>query len=259
MQSKLLFISIVVSGLCSFSVKNGEAFTSIESKDWAKSWAKVKEGTWMQKTEVSNAEFRLFLDDLKAIGNLDGYHSYYPDTLGWQAANAANKPLDAFYFSSPSFDNYPVVNISYEAAEAYCYWLGAKYNALNNQPFGKVKFSLPSQEEWILAARSGKNDNSIFPWKGEELTNKKGEKLSNFKSSDFPQGSAVTAPVNSFYANSIGLYNVVGNVAEMVKEKGVAMGGSYMDSRDKVGINSRKQYATSTADIGFRVMMTQAK
>ena len=41
-------------------------------------------------------------------------------------------------------DNYPVVNITYAEAAAYCQWLG--------EQDGKHEYRLPSEEEWILAA-----------------------------------------------------------------------------------------------------------
>jgi formylglycine-generating enzyme required for sulfatase activity len=231
----------------------------------------------MQKTEVSNAEFRLFLNDLKAIGNLDAYHSYYPDSLGWQAANVANKPFDTYYFTNPAFNNYPVVNISYEAAEAYCYWLGAKYNALNNQPFGKVVFKLPTHEQWMKAGSGGKADGRQFPWNGLYLQNNRGERLCNFKPdstlqykgdagkiknkeiSASPKGTTqLSAPVNAFFPNDIGLYNVCGNVAEMLADKGVAAGGSFDDFGYNVRIQSTKQFSGPSHDIGFRVLMERS-
>jgi formylglycine-generating enzyme required for sulfatase activity len=65
----------------------------------------------------------------------------------------------------------------------------------------------------------------------------------------------ITAPVNSYFPNDIGLYNVCGNVAEMLAEKGVAAGGSFEDTGYDIRIQSTKQYSGAKNDIGFRVLM----
>jgi formylglycine-generating enzyme required for sulfatase activity len=281
MPTKLLFISLIAIGLFSFSKKNKETTIAIESKTWAKSWGKVQEGMWMQKTEVSNAEFRLFLNDLKDKGRLDEFKEYYPDTTGWAKGGNSTQPYKEFYFSHPSFNNYPVVNVTYEAAKAYCIWLSEHYAGSKKQPFGKVEFRLPTQEEWIKAASSGKEDGRRYPWNGMYLRNNRGEYLCNFhrigdesitsmagnqpftivnNGSSNVAGSLnekvfITAPVNSFFPNDIGLYNVCGNVAEMLAEKGVAAGGSYDDTGYDIRIQSTKPYSGAARDVGFRVLM----
>lgn len=277
MPSKLLFIPIIALGLCSFFGKNMETSTAIESKTWAKSWGKVQEGMWMQKTEVSNAEFRLFLNDLKDKGRLEEWKAYYPDTTGWAKEGNATQPYKEYYFSHPSFNQYPVVNITYEAAMAYCSWLTDQYAKTKKQPFGKVAFRLPAQQEWQKAASSGKEDGRTYPWNGMYLHNNRGERLCNFRpdkdtlkvvnagdkknengQTNPKEVSFITAPVNSFFPNDLGLYNVCGNVAEMLSEKGVAAGGSYDDTGYDIRIQSTKQYSGSKNDIGFRVLMQTA-
>jgi formylglycine-generating enzyme required for sulfatase activity len=280
MQSKLLLIPIFAIGLCSFLGKDNNPVAT-ESKSWAKSWGKVQEGTWMQKTEVTNAEFRLFLNDLKDKGRLEEWKAFYPDTTGWLGDGNAAQPFKEYYFNHPAYNNYPVVNITYEAAMAYCTWLTSKYAANKRQPFGKVIFRLPSQQEWVKAASSGKEDGRRYPWNGMYLRNNRGEYLCNFhrigdesitrmagnqpftvvnNGSSNVAGSLnnpvfITAPVNSYFPNDIGLYNVCGNVAEMLAEKGVAAGGSYEDTGYDIRIQSTKSYTGPARDIGFRVMM----
>ena len=65
----------------------------------------------------------------------------------------------------------------------------------------------------------------------------------------------ITTTINSFNPSSLGLYNMCGNVAEMIEEKGVAKGGSFNDDAYKVRIASEKLYTKPQADIGFRVAM----
>lgn len=45
-----------------------------------------------------------------------------------------------------------------------------------------------------------------------------------------------------------------GNVAEMVEEKGIALGGSYADPSYDVRIQSEQQYTAPSQKIGFRVI-----
>jgi formylglycine-generating enzyme required for sulfatase activity len=273
MQSKLLFIPLIALGLCAFSGKDNNP-PAIESKAWAKSWGKVQDGIWMQKTEVSNAEFRLFLNDLKEKGRMEEWKAFYPDTSGWAKGSNATKPYVEYYFNHPSFNNYPVVNITYDAAVAYCSWLNNQYAANKKQPFGKVTFRLPSQQEWVKAASSGKEDGRRYPWNGMYLHNNRGERLCNFRpdkdtlkvvnaggkknengQTNPKELTLITAPVNSFFPNDLGLYNVCGNVAEMLAEKGVAAGGSYEDTGYDIRIQSTKPYSGAARDVGFRVLM----
>jgi formylglycine-generating enzyme required for sulfatase activity len=253
---------------CLFLAGHGFAQTAapnMQSKQWNQTWAKFSNGKWMQKTEVTNAEFRAFLDEVKQNGNLDGYYAYYPDSTGWSSISSATAPFEVHYFSNPVFDNFPVVNISYEAAVAYCQWLTHKYANQSNKAFGNVSFRLPTREEWMLAARGGKGDGRPYPWKGEELRDKKNQKLANFRDEGnigtitLPTGinerTFVTSPVNSFLANEIGLFCMSGNVAEMVAEKGVAVGGSYLENENNIRIESKKEVKGVSADVGFRVIV----
>ena len=73
--------------------------------------------------------------------------------------------------------------------------------------------------EWEWAARGGRNE-SPFPWGGPYVVNKKGCYLANFK----PQrgnyaadGGLYTVPVDRYWPNDYGLYNMSGNVSEWTR------------------------------------------
>jgi len=50
----------------------------------------------------------------------------------------------------------------------------------------------------------------------------------------------------------MGLYNMSGNVAEMIQEKGIACGGGWRSCGYDVQITSTEKYDHSDVDLGFR-------
>lgn len=52
--------------------------------------------------------------------------------------------------------------------------------------------------------------------------------------------------------NQLGLYNTIGNIAEMTSEKGVSKGGSYLDSLNNCAVKKQKLYLKPEKWLGFR-------
>lgn len=110
----------------------------------------------------------------------------------------------------------------------------------------------------------------LYPWYGSYYyrrspQNHKGCFLANFRI-DFTEtpcpanlpaydGWSMMARTTSYFPNNIGLYDVIGNVSEMVAEKGKACGGSWDELPSKSTIHSVKEYTRPDATIGFRVFM----
>lgn len=99
-------------------------------------------------------------------------------------------------------DDHPVVCVTWEDANAYAKWIGKR---------------LPTEAEWELAARGGKEELDYI-WGTES---KPGEKwLANVFTGEFPHddtgkdGFAGSAPIKSFPPNAFGLYDMAGNVWE---------------------------------------------
>jgi formylglycine-generating enzyme required for sulfatase activity len=232
---------------------------------------------FMSKTEVTNKQYRTFLADLKAKGDMDAYKKALPDTTKWQMdANSYNQPMVENYFSHPAYDNYPVVNVSREGAEMYCQWLTKKYEAENGPQ--KCAFRLPQREEWIWAARGGLKM-IPYPWGGPYLRNSKGCYLCNFRTlnerhitynyekqqyelvphaaESFSEDGAFQTIITGHYApNDYGLYDMSGNVAEMVAQSDVVVGGSWMSPGADVRIESVAPYSGPAPTVGFRPVMT---
>ncbi|MFD2596064.1 T9SS ring complex lipoprotein PorK/GldK [Sphingobacterium griseoflavum] len=144
----------------------------------------------------------------------------YPDTTVWlnDFSYAQNDPMVEGYFSHTSFDDYPVVGVTWRQAQAFNTWRTRLFNdaASGNKQMQRLPYQLPSEAEWEYAARGGKVGMQ-FPWGGPTARNAKGCLMANFKpgrGNYMDDGAAYTAPVYSYWPNDFGLYNMAGNVAE---------------------------------------------
>ncbi|EPP34298.1 serine/threonine-protein kinase pkn1 [Chlamydia ibidis] len=90
----------------------------------------------------------------------------------------------------PGYAKHPVVGVTWYGATSYAAWIGKR---------------LPTEAEWEVAASGGKA-RLRYPC-GEEID----KSLANFFSSD-------TTPVMSYPANSLGLYDMAGNVYEWCQD-----------------------------------------
>lgn len=200
------------------------------------------DGFFMDETEVTNADYKKFTeetsyitiaerpidweelkkmlpkgtpkpseDDLKPgslVFNppstkipLDDYARWWSWVQGasWKNPEGPNSTIDGK-------ENFPVVHIAYEDAEAYAKWAGKR---------------LPTEAEWEFAARGGFNEKE-FAW-GDELK-PNGAYMANFFQGEFPyqnsgnDGYVEASPVKSYPPNGYGLYDMVGNVWELCSD-----------------------------------------
>ena len=61
--------------------------------------------------------------------------------------------------------------------------------------------------------------------------------------------------VDSYWPNDYGLYNVIGNVSEMLQVKGIARGGNWDMAPEDAVLTSEQTYSGADPRIGFRVFM----
>lgn len=144
----------------------------------------------------------------------------YPDTLCWirDFTYSFNDPQADLYFWHPSFDDYPVVGVTWVQANAFSIWrTDYMNNALRKNGIADVQsYRLPLETEWEYAARGGL-DLSMYPWGGPYTRNYEGCFLANFKplrGNYIDDGTVYTARVGSYEPNEYGLFDMSGNVAE---------------------------------------------
>lgn len=148
--------------------------------------------------------------------------SVYPDTMVWKLdySYSQNDPMVEAYFNHPSYDRYPVVGVTWEQANAFCNWRTVLYSnvasARKLPPNGRLKYRLPTEQEFEYAARGGRTQTK-YPWGGPYIKNTKGCLQANFKvgrGNYTDDGGLYTVDARAYLPNDYGLYNMAGNVAE---------------------------------------------
>lgn len=255
-----------------------------KAKTMVKNYVPVGDNLYANIYETSNIDYREFVSHLKK-NNQDAYQKFAVDSVKWKQDLKYNEPYVLHYHRHAAYNHYPVVNIDIASAEAYCNWLTNLYNNNSEREYAKVKYRLPSHDEWKVAASSNLDKNIPYPWGGPYLRNAKGCYLANFKPlgngaikydeagnltieknttaahmgtlGKLNHNASVTAPVGSYFPNEFGLYNCAGNAAEITAD-GLVVGGSWDDPGYYLQIESVCDHLSAeeaNPQTGFRVFM----
>jgi hypothetical protein len=242
---------------------------------------KINENLHASSFETSNLMYNKFLEDLLKQKRYQDLMVAKQEKIEWAnllANQYKNLTFDEYFaHGKPDDDGFPVCNVSYEATQLYCQWLTNVYNNLpgKKKQFKKVKFRLPTEKEWEALARCGVDNNFKYPWgyladtkegfKRDNICNQNGCFLANIqtnRSASFDPNSCPTHdggifPVtnSSYHPTDYGMYCMIGNVAEMVQEKGIAKGGGWNTLAEDATIQGQQKYNAPDANIGFRVIM----
>ncbi|MCL3862134.1 formylglycine-generating enzyme family protein [Actinotalea sp. K2] len=194
--------------------------------------------------------------------NLRDLSTRPPHTPWWCAVPGATWRLP----EGPGSDvddrqDHPVVHVAWRDARAFARWAGGR---------------LPTEAEWEYAARGGL-EQATYPW-GDDLQ-PGGEHRCNIWQGRFPtentadDGYIASAPVRTYPPNGYGLFEVAGNVWEMVDDvwrtpgatatgrgtsRRVLRGGSYLChesycNRYRVAARTSSEETGTSGNQGFRV------
>ncbi|MFN4180748.1 MAG: formylglycine-generating enzyme family protein [Armatimonadota bacterium] len=225
-------------------VPDGEFEFADPTKGGQRRKVKVK-GFWIGRTEVTWDEYDVFLYKLDLTEDEE------------EETDAYSRPSRPYGAPDRGWGHhgYPVIGITYHAAEQYCKWLSHKTG---------LKFRLPTEIEWEYACRANTWD--AAPFKDKTLLDKFAWFAGN--------SNDKTQPVGKRQPNPWGIYDMLGNVAEWctgVDGKPVVRGGSFKDPAEKVHPGARelpspdwqasdpqvpksKWWLTDAPFVGFRVL-----
>ena len=177
-------------------------YTTIAERkiDWEEMKKQLPLGTEKPHDSILQPGSLIFNKNVNAVANMNNYQQWWAWKIGanWQHPEGPNSSINGK-------DNHTVVHIAYEDAVEYCKWANRR---------------LPTEAEWEAAAQ-GKNNDAIFTWGNDpQLLNKR----ANTWQGTFPtindseDGFKYISPVKSFEPNSIGIYDMSGNVWEMTSD-----------------------------------------
>jgi formylglycine-generating enzyme required for sulfatase activity len=253
------------------------------------------EGFWMDRTEVTNAQFARFVQasgyvtvaerPVDAARHGPGMPAELlrpgalvfspPDRLSaGMDANAWWRYVPGAHWRQPGGpgtdlqgrDDHPVVALTVDDARAYAAWLGRE---------------LPSEAQWEWAARAARDEAMPLKEQPRQANTWQGPFPVNNSRAD---GFASLAPVGCYAPNALGLYDMVGNVWELTadayglhgQEGGppisvragparqvVIKGGSFLCSPDycmryRPGARQPQDEDLGASHVGFRTVLRAA-
>ncbi len=191
----------------------GSPESDVDANDDEKPQHKVRISPFlMGVTEVTRGQFRVFVDETgyKTEAEKDGEGGW-----GWNEETKEFEQDRRYTWQRQGFDQtdeHPVVNVSWNDAQAFITWLSRKEGET---------YRLPTEAEWEYACRAG-TTSSYFCGNDPEGLAAVANIMDRTAKDNFPDyetiaardGYVYTAPVGRFQANALALYDMHGNVWE---------------------------------------------
>ena len=161
----------------------------------------------IDKNLVTVEDFRNFVNESNYITEAEvfGNAIVFDDSINtWQLIDGANWEHPLGKLKPIALDNHPVTQVSWNDALAYCNFCDK---------------TLPNEVQWEYAAsEKGQKKNQLFYWGNNLLVNN--NYMCNTWASGYPNtigfqdGFKYTSPIAYYPANSLGIYDMAGNVWE---------------------------------------------
>jgi len=174
-----------------------------------------RQGFYLAKYPVTRGEFARFMNESGYRIPKGGFDTWVVGN-GWQHSEDHDWRDPGF----PQTDQHPVVGVDEDDAMAYARWLSDKTGR---------HYRLPSEAEWEYAARAGTTTARFWgdgPDGARRHANASDLSLARelkapsdpWRFFDWDDGYPFTSPVGSFAPNSLGLYDMLGNVQELTQD-----------------------------------------
>ena len=130
----------------------------------------IMDGFTLRNVGITNLEYKTFLADLLSQKRNEDYLMAEVKTENW--VKQGYPGFANSYFENGKYNDFPVVNVTYDGATLFCKWLNEEINlymAAHKIKNKDLTIRMPYDEEWIYAARDGyakiafeKGYNSIY-------------------------------------------------------------------------------------------------
>lgn len=182
-------------------VKATDYVTVAERKiDWEEMKTQLPPGTPKPHDSILQPGSLIFNKKVNAVVNMNNYQQWWTWKIGadWKHPSGPESSIEGK-------DDYPVVHIALEDALAYCKWANRR---------------LPTEAEWESAAQ-GNNSNAIFTWGNDaSILNANANTWQGVfpTKNESKDGFEFISATRSYPPNSIGLYDMLGNVWELTSD-----------------------------------------